>query len=73
MAYLGAMMFEIEFFHISKDQPDGVTIRRNHGQFASERDAETYALTRRPDDADGFRIWKDGIILGTVSIRAGAR
>jgi hypothetical protein len=34
------MKFEIEFFVRSEDHPDGWTIRRNSGQFASEQDAE---------------------------------
>jgi hypothetical protein len=36
------MRFEIEFFLRSHDQPDGKTIRRNSGQFAREKDVETY-------------------------------
>jgi hypothetical protein len=64
------MLFQIEFFRFTKDEPDGVTIRQNSGHFASERDAETYGLTRRPEDADGFRIVRDGAVRKTVSIRA---
>jgi hypothetical protein len=64
------LRFEIEFFLRSHDQPDGKTIRRNSGQFASENDVETYGLLKRPPEADGFRIWKDGVLRKTVSIRS---
>jgi hypothetical protein len=64
------MRLEIEFFVRSHDQPDGKTIRRNSGQFASENDAETYGLLKRPPEADSFRIWKDGALRKTVSIRS---
>ena len=40
------LRFEIEFFLRSHDQPDGKTIRRNSGQFASEKDVETYGLLK---------------------------
>jgi hypothetical protein len=63
------MLFQIEFFRRTKEEPNGLVVRRNSGQCASERDAETYGLTRRPDDADGFRILKDGAVRKTVSIR----
>ena len=63
------MLFQIEFFGRTKEEPDGVVVRRNSGQFASEGDAETYGLTRRPDEADGFRISKDGTVRKTVSFR----
>lgn len=65
------MLFEIEFFQRTKHHPDGETLRRNSGQFASERDAETYGITRRPEEADGFRLWKDGALQKTVSIGRG--
>ena len=64
------MRFEIEFFLRSYDQPDGKTIRRNSGQFASENDVKTYGLLKRPPEADGFRIWKNGVLRKTVSIRS---
>ena len=63
-------VFEVEFYQHSEAHPDGKTIRRNSGQFASERDAETYGLSRRPEQADGFRIWKDGTLRKTVSVRS---
>ena len=63
------MLFQIEFLRRTKDEPDGIVVRRNSGQFASERDAETYGLTRHPNDADAFRILKDGAVRKTVSIR----
>ena len=62
-------MFQIEFFRCTNEEPQGRTIRRNSGQFASERDVEIYGLTARPEDADGFRILKDGVVRKTVSIR----
>ena len=65
------MLFKIEFFRRAKDEPDGIVVRRNAGQFASEVDAETYGLTRHPKDADGFRILKDGAVRKTVSMRTG--
>jgi hypothetical protein len=67
--YCRMMRFEIEFFRCTKQEPDGKVIRRNTGQFASERDVEAYGLIMRPDDADGFRISKDGVLRKTVSIR----
>lgn len=66
--YLVGVLFEIEFFQRTKDHPGGETLRRNSGQFANERNAETYGITRRPKEADGFRLWKDGALLTTVSI-----
>jgi len=63
------MRFQIEFFRYAREHPDGEVIRRNSGQFASEKDVEIYCLTRQPEDADGFRILKDGVALKTVSIR----
>ena len=56
------MRFEIEFFRCTNEEPHGKTTRRNSGQFASERDLEIYGLTARRDDADGFRILKDGTV-----------
>jgi hypothetical protein len=64
------MRFEFEFFHRSPDHTDGKNIRRNSGQFAGAKDAETYGLLKRPEQADGFRIWKDGALRKTVSIRS---
>ena len=64
-----SMLFQIEFFRCTNEEPQGKTIRRNSGQFASERDVEIYGLTARPEDADGFRILKDGVVRKTVSIR----
>jgi hypothetical protein len=63
------MRFHIEFLRYTQECPDGEVIRRNSGQFASERDVEIYGLTRRPEEADGFRILKDGAVRKTVSIR----
>jgi hypothetical protein len=63
------MLFQIEFFRCTNEEPKGKTIRRNSGQFASERDVEIYGLTSRPEDADGFRILKDGIVRKMVSIQ----
>jgi len=63
------MLFQIEFFRCTNEEPQGKTIRRNSGQFASERDAEIYGFTARPEGADGFRILKDGAVRKTVSIR----
>ena len=62
------MRFQIEFFRREPDQPDGRTVRRNSGQFASEKDVETYGLLYQPEGADGFRIWKDGTLRKTVSV-----
>lgn len=62
------MRFQIEFFRRTEEGPGGVVVRRNSGQFASERDVEIYGLTQRPEDADGFRILKDGVIRKTVSL-----
>ena len=64
------MRFQIEFFRRTKAEPDGEILRRNSGQFASEKDVEIYGLTRRPEEADGFRILKDGAIRKTVLIRS---
>jgi len=64
------MRFEIEFFLRSHDQPAGKPIRRKSGQFASEKDVETYGLLKGPPEADGFRIWKDGVLRKAVSIRS---
>ena len=64
------MRFEIEFFHCTKNDPDGKPIRRNSGQFASEKDVEIYGITKRPENADGFRILKDGALRKTVLIRS---
>jgi hypothetical protein len=64
------MLFQIEFFRRTKTEPDGETIRRNSGQFASEKDVEIYGVTKRPEEADGFRILKDGAVRKTVSIRS---
>ena len=63
------MLFHIEFFRCTNQEPQGKIIRRNSGQFASERDVEIYGLTKRPLDADGFRILKDGAVRKTVSIQ----
>lgn len=59
------MRFEIEFVRCA----DGKIVRRNTGQFANERDVEIYAISKRPDNADGFRILKDGLLLKTMSIQ----
>ena len=64
------MRFDVEFFQHSHKHPNGKTVRRNSGQFASEKDAETYGFLKRPEQADGFRIWKDGALRKTVSIRS---
>ena len=64
------MLFQIEFFRRTETEPDGTILCRNSGQFASEKDAETYGLTRRPEAADGFRILKNGTVLRTVSIKS---
>lgn len=63
------MRFDIEFFQ-RNDQSGGKTIRRDSGQFANERDAEIYGLIKRPEVADGFRIWNNGVLWKTVSIRS---
>jgi hypothetical protein len=63
------MRFDIEFFE-HNSQSGGKTIRRNSGLFANEQDAETYGLVKRPEIADGFRIWKNGILRKTVSIKS---
>ena len=63
------MLFQIEFFRCTNEESQGKTIRRNSGQFASERDAEIFGLTARPEAADGFRILKDGTVRKIVSIR----
>jgi hypothetical protein len=68
--HIVGMRFEIEFFIETDDQSEGRTIRRNSGQFASERDVEIYGLTQRPEEADGFRILKDGVVRKTVSIES---
>jgi hypothetical protein len=67
-----AMLFQIEFLRRDADEPNGIVVRRNAGQFASEKDAETYGLTKHPAEADGFRILKDGAVRKTVSIRTDA-
>lgn len=64
------MLFEIEFFQRTKSEPDGKTVRRNQGQFASEKDVETYGLINRPEGADGFRILVNGAVRKTVSIQS---
>jgi hypothetical protein len=66
---LWGMRFQVEFLHHSNEHADGIVIRRNSGQFAGERDVEIYAITRRPEDADGFRILRDGVVRKTVSIQ----
>lgn len=64
------MLFQIEFFRFATDdRRKEVTLRRNAGQFASERDVEIYGLAQRPEDADRFRILKDGAVCKTVSIK----
>jgi len=63
------MLFQIEFFRCTNEEPNGKTFRRNSGQFSSERDAEIYGITMRPEDADGFRILNDGIVRKTVLIQ----
>jgi hypothetical protein len=62
------MRFQIEFFRYTGEKPDGVVVRRNSGQFASEKDVEIYGVTQRPEDADGFHILRDGVVRKTVSI-----
>jgi hypothetical protein len=62
------MRFQIEFFRRTAEKPDGEVVRRNSGQFASEKDVEIYGVTQRPEDADGFRILRDGVVRRTVSI-----
>jgi hypothetical protein len=64
------MRFQIEFIRYTQERPGGEVIRRNSGQFANEKDVEIYGLTRRPEDADGFRIVTDGAVRKTVSIRS---
>ena len=61
------MRFDIQFFR--GDAPDVQTVSRRSGQFASERDAEIYGVMRRPEEAEGFRIWKDGVLQKAVTIR----
>jgi len=55
---------------VTDNQSGEKTIRRNSGQFANERDVKTWAPLKRPEEADGFRIWKDGAPHKTVSIRS---
>jgi hypothetical protein len=62
------MRFQIEFFRRAEGKPDGEVVRRNSGQFASEKDVEIYGVSQRPEGADGFRILKDGVVRKTVSI-----
>jgi hypothetical protein len=62
------MLLQIEFFRCTTQEPQGETIRRNSGQFASERDAEIFGLIARPEDADGFRILKYGTVQKIVSM-----
>ena len=62
------MLFQIEFFRRTEGKTDGLVVRRNSGQFASEKDAEIYGVTQRPEDADGFRILKDDTVRQTISI-----
>ena len=63
------MLFQIEFFRCTNEEPNGKTFRRNSGQFSSERDAEIYGITTRPEDADGFRILNESTICKTVLIQ----
>jgi hypothetical protein len=49
-----AMRLEIEFFRQTSEEPGGTIVRRNTGQFASERDVEIYGLTMGPREANGF-------------------
>ena len=63
------MLFQIEFFRCTNEEPNGKTFRRNSGQFSSERDAEIYGITTRPEDADGFRILNNGIVRKKVLIQ----
>jgi hypothetical protein len=60
--HISGMRFEIEFLQHSNEHPDGIVIRRNSGQFARERDVEIHAITGRPEDAEGFRILRDGVV-----------
>lgn len=70
-SYLPIMIFEIEFFRREKAAPgQGTLVRRNRGQFAGEKDAEIFALTNGPPEADGFRILYNGALRKTVSIRS---
>ena len=63
------MRFQIEFLrNTTKENGEEVIVRRNSGQFASERDVEIYGLTRGPEGASGFRILKDGIVKKSVTI-----
>jgi hypothetical protein len=64
------MRFEIEFFVRSEDHPGGETIRRNSGHFASEKDVEIYGLSTRPSKAEGFHIWKGGVVRKAISIQS---
>ena len=57
------MLFQIEFFRCTNEEPN------NSGQFSSERDAEIYGITTRPEDADGFRILNNGIVRKKVLIQ----
>ena len=64
------MLFQIEFFRYTQERPGEEVIRRNSGQFASEKDVEIYGRTRHPEGADGFRILQHGALRKTVPIRA---
>ena len=63
------MRLQIDFFRHTEEEPGWIIVRRKSGQFASQRDAEIYGLTKRPEAADGFRILRGGVIQKTVSIR----
>ena len=67
--YSRKMLFQIEFFRCTQEEPNGKTFRRNSGQFSSESDVEIYGITTRPEGADGFRILNDGTVRKTILIQ----
>jgi hypothetical protein len=66
------MLFQIEFFRGPTDKPGDDIVRRNSGQFASEKDVEIYGRMKRPAEATGFRILKNGVVRKTIFIQSEA-
>ena len=63
------MLLEIEFFRRTSAEPAGKTVRRHVADFPSQKESESYGLSNRPDEADGFRIYDTGILRKTISVR----
>jgi hypothetical protein len=63
------LMYEVEYFRRTKFNPSGALIGRYKLDLFHIDNAIKEALTSRPAEADGFRLYLFGRIRRTVTIR----